>query len=86
SGYLEFGQKKQSSTSFLIRSISGSKICRGDGISSQVDKEALVSVADRKSMSLSEKKLLVVFLCLDKTDNEDVVWGCLDCFFSKVYG
>ncbi|GJS07714.1 hypothetical protein Tco_0364510 [Tanacetum coccineum] len=58
SGYLEFGQKKQSSTSFFIRSISGSKICRGDGISSQVDKEALVAVADRKSISLSENRIV----------------------------
>ncbi|PWA46411.1 hypothetical protein CTI12_AA507500 [Artemisia annua] len=57
SGYLEFGEKKQSSKSFLIRSISGSKICRGDGISSQVDKEALVSV-DRKSISLSENRIV----------------------------
>lgn len=57
SGYLEFGQKKQSSSSFLIRSISGSKICRGDGLTSQVDKEALVSV-DRKSISLSENRIV----------------------------
>nr|XP_043633376.1 putative WEB family protein At1g65010, chloroplastic [Erigeron canadensis] len=55
SGYLEFGHKKHSS--FLIRSISGSKICRGDGLTSQVDKEAVVSV-DRKSISLSENRIV----------------------------
>ncbi|XP_023735548.1 putative WEB family protein At1g65010, chloroplastic isoform X2 [Lactuca sativa] len=55
SGYLEFGQKKHQS--FLIRSISGSKICRGDALASQVAKEAVVSV-DRKSISLSENRIV----------------------------
>ncbi|KAL8246699.1 hypothetical protein R6Q59_007915 [Mikania micrantha] len=55
SGYLEFGQKKHSS--FLVRSISGSKICRGDALASQVDKQALVSV-DRNSISLSENRIV----------------------------
>ncbi|KAI7733352.1 hypothetical protein M8C21_004479 [Ambrosia artemisiifolia] len=55
SGYLEFGQKKHSS--FLLRTISGSKICRGDALVSQVDKEALVNV-DRNSVSLSENRIV----------------------------
>ncbi|XP_076886117.1 uncharacterized protein LOC143535865 [Bidens hawaiensis] len=54
-GYLEFGQKKHSS--FLVRSISGSRICRGDALTSQVDKEALVSVG-RHSISLSENRIV----------------------------
>ncbi|XP_071735414.1 uncharacterized protein [Rutidosis leptorrhynchoides] len=57
SGYFEFGQKKNSSKSYLIRSISGSKICRGDGITSQVDKQAVVSV-ERNSVSLSENRIV----------------------------
>ncbi|KAJ0660163.1 hypothetical protein HanOQP8_Chr14g0534621 [Helianthus annuus] len=55
SSYLEFGQKKH--TSFLVRSISGSKLCRGDALASQVDKQALVSV-DRHSVSLSENRIV----------------------------
>ncbi|KAL4577979.1 hypothetical protein LXL04_014094 [Taraxacum kok-saghyz] len=55
SGYLEFGQKKQQS--FLVRSISGSKFCRGDALASQVAKEAVVPV-DRKSISLSENRIV----------------------------
>ncbi|KAK9062226.1 hypothetical protein SSX86_019412 [Deinandra increscens subsp. villosa] len=55
SGYFEFGQKKHSS--FLVRSISGSKICRGDALASQVDKQALISV-DRHSISLSENRIV----------------------------
>lgn len=52
---MEFGQKKHSSA--LIRTISGSKFCRGDALASQVDKQALVSV-DRKSISLSENRIV----------------------------
>ncbi|KAI3775778.1 hypothetical protein L1987_45531 [Smallanthus sonchifolius] len=55
SGYLEFGQKKHSS--FLLRTIYGSKICRGDALASQVDKEALVSGV-RNSISLSENRIV----------------------------
>ncbi|XP_076892738.1 uncharacterized protein LOC143544535 [Bidens hawaiensis] len=51
SGYSEFGQKKHSS--FLVRSISGSKICSA----SQVDKQALVSL-DRHSICLSENRIV----------------------------
>ncbi|KAK9073620.1 hypothetical protein SSX86_007944 [Deinandra increscens subsp. villosa] len=55
SGYVEFGQKKHSS--FLLRTISGSKFCRGDALASQVDKQALVPV-DRNSVSLSENRIV----------------------------
>ncbi|KAI3704353.1 hypothetical protein L1987_74571 [Smallanthus sonchifolius] len=55
SGYLEFGHKKHSS--FLLRTISGSKICRGDAFASQVDKEALVSGV-RNSVGLSENRIV----------------------------
>ncbi|KAF5798259.1 hypothetical protein HanRHA438_Chr07g0301301 [Helianthus annuus] len=55
SGYVEVGQKKHSS--FLLRTISGSKICRGDSLASQVDKAALVSV-ERNSVSLAENRIV----------------------------